>query len=111
MIDLINLFKPHISELFDLNTKYVSDEISKIRIDQPNSKSKIGARTARSIVLEFDHDVIDTFHKATTYQQKELKKYKSSLQRLIITRMQDYDPDGDRNTAFKIYIDSRATDL
>lgn len=111
MVDLIGLFKDHICDLFDENAEYESDEISKIRIDQPNGNSKVGFKKARSIILNIDTDVILSFTEAKQHQLKEFNNYKFSLRRLIIRRLAEYDPDGDKNTAFKIQIDSRAMDL
>ena len=107
-MDLIKIFKHHIFDLFHENATYVSNEISKIRIDQPNIQSTKGFKTARSIVLIFDQDVIDAFKEAEDSQLKELTNYKYSLRRLITNRMAQYDSDGDKSTAFQIHIDSRA---
>ncbi len=112
MRDLISLFKPHIENLFDSEAKFVSNNISKIRVDQPNRVSRKGFKDCRSIVLAFDEDVIKSFSQAEEQNlNKTIASYKFSLRRQVVNRMNDYDPDGDRNTAFLIHIDSRATDL
>ncbi len=110
-MELITLFKHHICDLFDKDATYESDKISKIRIDQPNIDSIKGFKKSRSIILIFDQDVIDTFKKDENLHLKELTNYKNSLRRVIQNRMTQYDPNGEKSTAFQIYLDSRATDL
>lgn len=112
MHDLIILFKVHIENIFDPGAKFTSDGISKIRVKQPNRRSVNGFRHSRSVVLIFDKDVIEAFAEAKDQNlDKVITSYKYSLRKLIISSMNDYDPDGDRNTAFQICVDSRATDF
>jgi len=111
MVDLIGLFKEHIDDLFDPDSEYESNGVSKIRVDQPNPNSRNGFKSARSVVLDFDKDVIDVFRWAKGNQLEELNNYKFSLRRLVMVRLQEYGPDGDKSAAFKIHIDSRATAL
>lgn len=113
MPDLIDLFKTHIDEnIFEPDAEFVSDGVNKIRIDQLNRNSTNGHKYKQSIVLIFDQDVIKQFEEAVNLGLTQvLNQYKYSLRKLLISSLNAYDPDGDKGSAFKISIDSRATDL
>lgn len=112
MSDLIALFVPHIKDMFIPGASFTVIPNNRIRIDLPNPMSKIGLRTGQSIVLNFEPYVIAAYDDASKAGDTSiLQKYVKSLRSVIQARIVDYDPDGDKTSAFQIYLDSRATDL
>jgi hypothetical protein len=113
MPDLISLFKTHIDEnIFETDAEFVSDSVNKIRINQLNRNSTKSYRYKQSIVLIFEQDVIKKFEEAYDLGlMKGLEKYKYSLRKFLVASLSAYDPDGYKGSAFKISIDSRATDF
>lgn len=112
MSGLVALFKPYFEQLFDKDAQCTEIPNNKIRIILTNLESKIGLKTSQSIVLVFESYVIEDYKNAIKNSQFDiLNQYGKSLRNIISSRMLDYDSDGDKNVAFMIYLDSRATDL
>lgn len=111
-MDVLTLFEKYLQGLFGQAPRFTLIPHRRIRVDMPNLTSKLGFTKSQSIVLSFEPYVIKAYYEATVAGDHEvLQKYAKSLHSLIKNRMVDYDPDGDKNKAFQICIDSRATDL
>ena len=111
-MDLVYLFKKHIQDLFPEDAEYASDGIRKIRIGYLIGDNVNMIRKSQSIVLIFDRVVIDAYSIAEKNMElKILDRYKTSLRRLVIASLTNYDPSGPIDVAHRIEIDDRATDL
>jgi len=112
MNNILEIIKPYIEDLFDPDAIYELVAINRVRVTGPNPNSKQGFKFRRPIILIFENEVINAYSKAKTAgDERSLTGYVHSLKRIVKTRLVSYDPDGDKGSAFEIYLDSRATDL
>lgn len=112
MASLTEMFQVYLSSLFPEDAEFVDDGGRKLRIIYPIPETVPGQRYSRSIVLVFeDEDVVTEFQAAldsgNVLRQKNIGNRLCEIVRGALT---DYDVHGPRDSAFKIYIDSRATD-
>ena len=111
-MQLLDIFLPYLTDLFQPDPQFTQLLPNRIRVSGPNPDSEKGFRYRRNIVLVFDADVIQAYSQALkNNDSNRLLSYRHSLKNLIKIAMVAYHPDGDKTTAFEIYVDSRATDL
>lgn len=112
MNNILEIIKPYIEDLFDAEATFEQVAVNRIRVTGPNQNSIKGFKFRRPIILILENEVIDAYSKArANNDERSLTGYAHSLKRIVKTRLVSYDPDGDKASAFEIYLDSRATDL
>ena len=112
MADLSKMFHMYLADLFPPNAEFADDEARKLRIIYPILETVPGQRYSRPIVIEFEAYVIAEFQGALdSCNVPRQDRIGDVLCDIVSRSLERYDVHGPRDSAFKIYIDSRATDL
>lgn len=112
MNNILEIIKPYIEGLFEAGAIFELVAVNKIRVTGPNPNSKLGFKFRRPIILVLEDDVIHAYIEAKDIcDQQRLLAYAHSIKRVINSRLIAYDADGEKGTAFEIYLDSRAVDF
>lgn len=112
MTSLTNMFHTYLADLFPENAEFVDDGGQKLRIIYPIPEAVPGRRYSRPVVVEFERYVIGEFQAAIDSNNVPRQdRIGDALCEIVRNSIDRYDVHGPQETAFKIYIDSRATDL
>ena len=112
MASLTEMFHIHLKDLFPEGAKFEDDGAQKLRVIYPIPETVLGQRYSRPVVLEFERYVVAEFQAALdSGNVPRQDRIGDVLCKIVRGALEKYDVHGPRDSAFKIYIDSRATDL
>jgi hypothetical protein len=112
MARLREMFHTYIADLFPESAEFEDDGERKLRISFPIPETELGQRYSRSIVLQFEKYVIEEFQEAVNCSNLPRQdRIGDALCEIVRNSLGKYEVNGPRETAYKIYVDSRATDL
>ena len=112
MATLTELFHTYIADLFPADAEFHDDGAQRLRIIYPIPETTSGQRYSRSIILSFEPHVLHELRLAIADGNVPRQdRIGDATCELVRTRLEAYDVQGPQDTAFQIYIDSRATDL
>lgn len=112
MTNLTEMFHMYLADLFPQDAEFVDDDAQKLRIIYPIPETVPGQRYSRPVVLEFEPYVVAEFQAALNKDNVPRQdRIGDALCEIVRGSLPEYDVHGPRESAFKIYIGSRATDL
>ena len=112
MVSLTEMFHLYLADLFPNDAEFEDDGAQKLRIIYPIPETVPGQRYSRPVVLEFERYVVAEYQAALdSGNVPRQDRMGDALCEIVRRSLETYDVHGPRNSAFKIYVDSRATDL
>jgi hypothetical protein len=112
MAALSQMFHIYLADLFPPDAEFVDDGHRRLRIIYPVKEVVPGHRYSRPIVLDFEPYVVVEFQAALdSGNVPRQDRMGDALCEIVSRRLTEYDVAGPQDSAFQIYVDSRATDL
>lgn len=112
MTTLTEMFHSYLSNLFPEDAEFQDDGGRLLRIIYPIPETVPGQRYSRPVVLVFEDDKVVAEFQAALDSDNLPRQARIGARLCEIVRgaLTNYDVYGPRDSAFKIHIDSRATD-
>jgi hypothetical protein len=112
MASLTEMFHTYLADLFPQEAEFTDDGAQKLKIIYPIPETVPGQRYSRPVVLNFEQNVVAEFQAALdSGNVPRQDRIGDSLCEIVSGSLVQYDVHEHRDSAFKIYVDSRATDL
>lgn len=112
MASLTEMFHIYLADIFPEGAEFADDGGQKLRVVYPIPETIPGHRYGHPVVLEFERHVIAEFQAALdSGNVPRQDRIGDMLCEIVRGSLEKYEVHGPRDSAFKINIDSRATDL
>lgn len=112
MANLKEMFHMYLADLFPDGAEFADDGGRKLRVMYAIKETVPGRRYSRPVVIDFEPYVIVEYQGALdSGNVPRQDRIGDRLCEIVRGRLESYDVHGPIDTAFQIYIDSRALDL